>query len=211
MRAPRYLLWLTLLSQVSCKEPKLFVSHAEPRLNMAGKRMRIVAIDCGIKANIIRYFMSKGVELLLVPWDHDISKEQYDGLFVSNGPGDPTKCVATIKHLKAILDTPDCGETGKPVFGICMGNQLLALAAGCKTYKMKYGNRGANQPCIDTRTNRCYITAQHDGMLNVPSPARSPCGRPPPPRPHPLARGCPGPEKSGLGARMPEAPCRPAA
>ena len=166
---------------MSCKEPKLFVSHAEPRLNMAGKRMRIVAIDCGIKANIIRYVMTKGVELLLVPWDHDISKEQYDGLFVSNGPGDPTKCVATIKHLKAIIDTPDCGETGKPVFGICMGNQLLALAAGCKTYKMKYGNRGANQPCIDTRTNRCYITAQNDGMLNAPSLARSPCGRPRPP------------------------------
>ena len=99
---------------MSCKEPKLFVSHAEPRLNMAGKRMRIVAIDCGIKANIIRYFMTKGVELLLVPWDHDISKEQYDGLFVSNGPGDPTKCVATIKHLKAILDTPDCASSCRP-------------------------------------------------------------------------------------------------
>lgn len=155
---------INLVAQVSCKEPKLFVSHAEPRLNMAGKRMRIVAIDCGIKANIIRYFMTKGVELLLVPWDHDISKEQYDGLFVSNGPGDPTKCKETIKQLKAILDTPDCGETGKPVFGICLGNQLLALAAGCKTYKMKYGNRGANQPCIDTRTNRCYITAQNHGF-----------------------------------------------
>ena len=176
---------------MSCKEPKLFVSHAEPRLNMAGKRMRIVAIDCGIKANIIRYFMTKGVELLLVPWDHDISKEQYDGLFVSNGPGDPTKCVATIKHLKAIIDTPDCGETGKPVFGICMGNQLLALAAGCKTYKMKYGNRGANQPCIDTRTNRCYITAQNDGMLNAPSLARSPCGRPRPPQAPPACSRLP--------------------
>lgn len=166
--APRHLLWRTILQQVSCKEPKLFVSHAEPRLNMAGKRMRILAIDCGIKANIIRYFMTKGVELLLVPWDHDVSKEQYDGLFVSNGPGDPTKCAATIKQLKMILDTPDCGETGKPVFGICLGNQLLALAAGCKTYKMKYGNRGANQPCIDTRTNRCYITAQNHGRLRVP-------------------------------------------
>ena len=111
----------------------------------------------------------------------------------------------TIERLRVAL------ERSTPIFDICLGNQLLALAAGCKTYKMKYGNRGANQPCIDTRTNRCYITAQHDGMLNVPSPARSPCGRPPPPRPHPLARGCPGPEKSGLCARMPEAPCRPAA
>ena len=198
---------------MSCKEPKLFVSHAEPRLNMAGKRMRIVAIDCGIKANIIRYFMTKGVELLLVPWDHDISKEQYDGLFVSNGPGDPTKCKETIKQLKAILDTPDCGETGKPVFGICLGNQLLALAAGCKTYKMKYGNRGANQPCIDTRTNRCYITAQNHGMLKLPwlaaraATLSRPCGHPPPRRP---GRACSGQLASGSEPRGEPSPlgCR---
>ena len=99
---------------MSCKEPRLFVSHAEPRLNAAGKRMRIVAIDCGIKANIIRYFMTKGVELLLVPWDHDISKEQYDGLFVSNGPGDPTKCAATIKQLKSIIDTVHAAPPRRP-------------------------------------------------------------------------------------------------
>jgi len=149
-----------LVAQVSCKEPKLFVSHAEPRLSKAGKRMRIVAVDCGIKANIIRYFMTKGVELLLVPWDHDISKEEYDGLFISNGPGDPTKCALTIAQIKVVL----AREKEVPIFGICLGNQLLALAAGCKTYKMKYGNRGANQPCIDTRTNRCYITAQNHGF-----------------------------------------------
>ena len=148
-----------LVAQVSCKEPKLFVSHAEPRLNMAGKRMRIVAVDCGIKANIIRYFMTKGVELLLVPWDHDISKEEYDGLFISNGPGDPTKCASTIAQLKGVM----ARDKEVPVFGICLGNQLLALAAGCKTYKMKYGNRGANQPCIDLRTGRCYITPQVGG------------------------------------------------
>jgi len=148
---------LNLVSQVSIKTPKLFVSHAPSRLNASGKPMRIVAIDCGIKANIIRYFMSKGVELLLVPWDYDFLQEQYDGLFISNGPGDPTMCELTISRLKQALK----GDI--PIFGICLGNQLLALAAGCSTYKMKYGNRGANQPCIDTRTTRCYITAQNHG------------------------------------------------
>ena len=83
---------------------------------------------------------------------------RYDGLFISNGPGDPTKCEATIKQLQMAM------EKDVPIFGICLGNQLLALAAGCRTYKMKYGNRGANQPCVDTRTNRCYITAQNHGF-----------------------------------------------
>ena len=151
---------LHLVAEVSIKKPTLYTSHAPARLNSAGKRMRIVAVDCGIKANIIRYFMSKGVELLVVPWDHDFTKEAMDGLFISNGPGDPTKNAITIERLSTIL----ARETPLPIFGICLGNQLLALAAGCKTYKMKYGNRGANQPCIDTRTNRCYITAQNHGF-----------------------------------------------
>jgi len=149
---------INLVAQVSIKAPKLYVSHAPARLSLSGKRMRIIAVDCGMKANIIRYFMSKGVELLVVPWDFDFSKEEYDGLFISNGPGDPTMCAPTIKFLKAALE-----NRAVPIFGICLGNQLLALAAGCKTYKMKYGNRGANQPCIDTRTTRCYITAQNHG------------------------------------------------
>ena len=147
-----------LVAEVSVKAPKLYTSHKPAKLNKAGKRARIVAIDCGIKANIIRYFMACGVELLVVPWDHDISKEQYDGLFISNGPGDPTMAAKTIAQLQAAMGRDI------PIFGICLGNQLLALAAGCKTFKMKYGNRGANQPCIDTRTNRCYITAQNHGF-----------------------------------------------
>ena len=147
-----------LVAEVSTRAPKLFTSHAPPRLNAQGQRMRVLAVDCGMKANIIRYFMTKGVELLVVPWDHDISSEKFDGLFLSNGPGDPTKCAVTIANIKAAL------ARDVPIFGICLGNQLLALAAGCSTYKMKYGNRGANQPCIDTRTNRCYITAQNHGF-----------------------------------------------
>jgi len=156
---------LNLVAEVSLKEPRLFVSHAPPRQGKDGKRMRILAIDCGIKANIIRYFMSMGVELLLVPWDYDFSGEAFDGLFISNGPGDPTQCQKTIGHLRALLERADA----PPVFGICLGNQLLALAAGCTTFKMKYGNRGANQPCIDTRTGRCYITAQNHGFAVDPA------------------------------------------
>ena len=147
-----------LVDQVSLKAPQLYKTHKEPLLNKAGERMRILAVDCGIKANIVRYFMINGVDLLVVPWDYEFTKEKYDGLFISNGPGDPTMCAPTIAQLKIALTQ----ET--PIFGICLGNQLLALAAGCKTYKMKYGNRGANQPCIDTRTNRCYITAQNHGF-----------------------------------------------
>ena len=149
---------LNLVQQVSTKEPRLYSTTKEPVLNAAGERMRILAIDCGIKGNIVRYFMTHGVDLLVVPWDYDFSKEKYDGLFISNGPGDPTMCSKTIEQLKV------CLTKSTPIFGICLGNQLLALAAGCKTYKMKYGNRGANQPCIDTRTNRCYITAQNHGF-----------------------------------------------
>jgi carbamoyl-phosphate synthase large subunit/carbamoyl-phosphate synthase small subunit len=147
-----------LVAQVSVKEPKLYLprSNVAPRL-VNGKQMRVVAIDCGMKHNIIRYFVSHGVELLVVPWDYDFSHEQYDGLFISNGPGDPTKVTVTVERVRVAL------QADKPIFGICLGNQILALAAGAQTYKMKYGNRGMNQPVIDTRTSRCYITAQNHG------------------------------------------------
>ena len=82
---------------------------------------------------------------------------KWDGLFCSNGPGDPSQCKETIKSLQWAI------SQDIPIFGICLGNQLLALAAGAKTYKMKYGNRGMNQPCVDLRTTRCYITSQNHG------------------------------------------------
>ncbi|KAH8098752.1 carbamoyl-phosphate synthase [Aureococcus anophagefferens] len=124
---------------------------------------KIVAIDCGMKFNIIRYLVeAHGVELTVVPHDYDLetnpSKLEWDGVFCSNGPGDPSKCAATIKSLKWAISQE------KPVFGICLGNQILALAAGGTTYKMKYGNRGMNQPCVDLRTTRCYITSQNHGF-----------------------------------------------
>jgi len=96
-----------------------------------------------------------------VPFDYDLeanpSNLKWDGLFCSNGPGDPSRCQETIKSLKWAI------SQDIPIFGICLGNQLLALAAGAKTYKMKYGNRGMNQPCVDLRTTRCYITSQNHG------------------------------------------------
>jgi len=128
------------------------------------KQIRIIAIDCGIKNNIIRYLCQKGVHLRVVPWDYDINDpaniKGIDGLFISNGPGDPEMATQTVNNLKRFMR--DHSEI--PIFGICLGNQILALASGAKTYKMKFGNRGMNQPVIDLRTSRCYITPQNHGF-----------------------------------------------
>jgi carbamoyl-phosphate synthase small subunit len=119
---------------------------------------RILLVDCGVKYNIIRHFVSRGNTVIRVPWDYDYSKEKYDGLFISNGPGDPKKCEATISHLSNSLKE----ET--PIFGICLGNQLLALASGADTYKLKYGHRSHNQPVLQVGTNKALITSQNHGF-----------------------------------------------
>ncbi|RLN86983.1 hypothetical protein BBJ28_00018286, partial [Nothophytophthora sp. Chile5] len=143
---------LNLVAQVTAKKVTVYNQGGFPR---------IVALDCGMKHNIIRYMVGKGVELTVVPYDYDLpnSELQYDGIFISNGPGDPTMASKTIESIRWAITQ----ENPKPVFGICLGNQVLALAAGATTYKMKYGNRGMNQPCIDMRTTRCYITPQNHG------------------------------------------------
>jgi len=121
-------------------------------------RLRVLLIDCGVKHNIIRHLVRRGVEVVRVPWDYDFSTETYDGILVSNGPGNPVHCRATIQNLaRAML-----GDT--PIFGICLGNQLLALASGASTYKLKYGHRGHNQPVLQLGTNRAYITSQNHGF-----------------------------------------------
>jgi carbamoyl-phosphate synthase small subunit len=130
-----------------------------------GDHLHILAVDCGIKLNIIRYFLNVfGAKVTVVPFDFDFtsSLDEYDGLFLSNGPGDPEMCASTIRHIRSVMGNPK--YTNLPIFGICLGNQLLSLAAGAKTFKMKFGNRGMNQPCIDLRTSRCYITAQNHGF-----------------------------------------------
>jgi carbamoyl-phosphate synthase small subunit len=119
---------------------------------------RILLIDCGVKYNIIRYLLERDTTVIRVPYDHDISKEEYDGLFISNGPGDPKQCTATIDQLsKAYMNDI-------PIFGICLGNQLMALAANADTYKLKYGHRSHNQPVILSGTQKAYITSQNHGF-----------------------------------------------
>ena len=147
-----------LVAEVSTKEIRRFGPTD-------GSVPHIIAFDCGIKYNIIRHFIyNQGVTLTVVPFDYDLATNpaniNYDGIFISNGPGDPTMCTSTIQSIRWAINL----EKHKPIFGICLGNQLLALACGAKTYKMKYGNRGMNQPCIDLRTTKCYITPQNHGF-----------------------------------------------
>eukprot|EP00276_Gloeochaete_wittrockiana_P024367 CAMPEP_0184370716 /NCGR_PEP_ID=MMETSP1089-20130417/162970_1 /TAXON_ID=38269 ORGANISM="Gloeochaete wittrockiana, Strain SAG46.84" /NCGR_SAMPLE_ID=MMETSP1089 /ASSEMBLY_ACC=CAM_ASM_000445 /LENGTH=477 /DNA_ID=CAMNT_0026713363 /DNA_START=20 /DNA_END=1453 /DNA_ORIENTATION=- len=146
-----------LVAEVSTKEIKTY-KPANPVLNKEGKPLKLVAVDCGMKNNMIRIFLELGAELTVVPWDFDFTTLEYDGLFVSNGPGNPQVCTPTIENLKKAL------KMDKPVFGICLGNQLLSLASGAKTYKLKFGNRGQNQPCVDVTTGKAYITVQNHGF-----------------------------------------------
>eukprot|EP01132_Coremiostelium_polycephalum_P007604 gene7604-9349_t len=149
-----------LVAEVSTKTIRTFQASEKVR-----KNKRVIVLDCGIKYNQIRCLLNRGMDIKVVPWDYDVvAKEpldQWDGLFISNGPGDPALCSTAIENIRKVLALP----TPKPVFGVCMGNQLLGHAAGCKTHKMKYGNRGLNQPCVDQKTGRCHITSQNHGYV----------------------------------------------
>lgn len=133
---------------VSCKE---VLRYGSPD----GKK--VVMVDCGVKHNILRHFVRRGVQVIRVPWDYDFNSLDYDGLFISNGPGNPEFLGKTVGHIKEAM------RAGKPVFGICMGNHLLAMAAGAKTFKLKYGHRGGNQPVRMEGSNRCFVTSQNHG------------------------------------------------
>ena len=139
-----------LVARVSCPE---VITYGEGE----GKK-RVVLIDCGVKDNIIRCLLNRGVTVIRVPWDYDFSTIDYDGLFISNGPGDPNMCETTVSHIRKAL------EGTKPICGICMGNQLLAKAGGAKIFKLKYGHRSHNQPVRQIGTNRCFITSQNHGF-----------------------------------------------
>ena len=123
------------VEKVSCKE---VIRYNEG----AGKR--VVLVDCGVKANIIRGLLRRGVEVIRVPWDYDFNQLDFDGLFLANGPGDPERCDKIVEHIRTFLEM----EKKRPLMGICLGNQLLARAAGAKTYKLKYGHRSHNQPVM---------------------------------------------------------------
>jgi len=126
------------------------------RFGDSGKR--VVLVDCGVKHSIRRELLSRGLAVLQVPCDYDYTGEQFDGILVSNGPGNPEQCRAAIEILRRAM------ALNRPIFGICLGAQLMALAAGARTYKLRYGHRGQNQPCVEAGTERCRLTSQNHGF-----------------------------------------------
>ncbi|MEM1581027.1 MAG: glutamine-hydrolyzing carbamoyl-phosphate synthase small subunit [Candidatus Bathyarchaeia archaeon] len=140
-----------LVSEVTIKEPIYYDS---------GGRIKIVLVDCGAKAGIIRSLLMRRVNIIRVPYDfsaEEILEYKPDGVLISNGPGDPKKCTETIENVRILA------EEKILMMGICLGNQILSLAMGGDTYKLKYGHRSQNQPAYDLETGRCYITIQNHG------------------------------------------------
>ncbi len=137
----------TPVSGVSTKEVKTYGSG----------KYRILLVDCGVKFNIIRSLLRYDTTVVRVPWDYDCSRDDYDGLVISNGPGDPGLCMPVVDNLKKSF------LSDAPIFGICLGSQLMGLASGGRTYKLKYGHRSHNQPVICSKDDRCYITSQNHG------------------------------------------------
>ncbi len=168
------------VEQVSCKEVITYKPDSS-LFTLHSSHPRVVLVDCGVKANIIRCLIKRGVEVIRVPWDYDFNQLDFDGLFLANGPGDPERCGKTVEHIRTFLQNEAAkgnysplykrgvgGESAgegsiRPLMGICLGNQLLARAAGAKTYKLKYGHRSHNQPVQQVGTTKCYITSQNHG------------------------------------------------
>ena len=123
-----------------------------------GAGRKVVLVDCGVKANIIRELLQRGVEVVRVPWNYDYTDMEFDGLFLANGPGDPDMCSEAVEIIRKQMS-----RSRKPICGICMGNQLLSKAAGATIYKLKYGHRGHNQPVRMVGTEKCFITSQNHG------------------------------------------------
>lgn len=140
---------VNFVDRVSCKE---IIRYNEG----AGKR--VVLVDCGVKANIIRNLIERGLEVVRVPWNYDYTEMEFDGLFLGNGPGDPDLCQDAVNILHQQMS-----KSRKPICGICMGNQLMAKAGGANIYKLKYGHRSHNQPVRMVGTDKCYITSQNHG------------------------------------------------
>ena len=185
------------VEQVSCREVITYkpensqlsarACSLDPSRTLNSQLKKVLLVDCGVKANIIRCLLKRGVEVIRVPWDYDFNQLDFDGLFLANGPGDPEQCEKTVEHIRTFLrneEAKDNGEGGRvrPLMGICLGNQLLARAAGAKTYKLKYGHRSHNQPVMMvngaglmvhesstanhepfTKNHKCFITSQNHG------------------------------------------------
>ena len=148
------------VADVSCREVLHYLPAQAPR-------KKVVLVDCGCKYNIIRCLLSRGLEVIRVPWNYDYSDMDYDGLFLSNGPGNPEQCKETVAILRKVmadgLKAAAEGRPVKPIMGICLGNQLLGIAAGARVYKLKYGHRGHNQPVRLNGSTQCFITSQNHG------------------------------------------------
>src|SRR5574344_317673 len=138
------------VAQVSCKEVIRYTEVAD---------RQVVLIDCGVKHNILRCLLRRGLGVIRVPWNYDFTAMKFDGLFLANGPGDPDTCADAVNNSRRFLALPDV----RPCMGICMGNQLLSKAAGASIYKLKYGHRSHNQPVRMVGTNRCFVTSQNHG------------------------------------------------
>jgi carbamoyl-phosphate synthase small subunit len=136
-----------LVSEVSCKEV----------IEYGDGDKKVVLVDCGTKLNIIRELVKEGLKVVRVPWDYDFNTIEYDGVVISNGPGNPEYCGITVDNIRQAM------QKDRPIFGICMGNQLLAKAAGASTYKLRYGHRSHNQPVRRVGSNQCFITSQNHG------------------------------------------------
>ncbi len=155
------------IAKVSCKEVITYKpedmkeGNVETLKKVLGKNIgkKVVLVDCGVKNNIIRCLLKRGVEVIRVPWNYDFNNLEFDGLFLANGPGDPDTAVDAVENIKKFLANPKV----RPCMGICMGNQLLSKAAGATIYKLKYGHRSHNQPVQQVGTNRCFITSQNHG------------------------------------------------
>ncbi|WP_456088294.1 glutamine-hydrolyzing carbamoyl-phosphate synthase small subunit [Parabacteroides sp.] len=160
---------INYVDRVSCKDIIVYQPDGTSRtyplsevdncqLSIANSQLkRVVLLDCGVKANIIRNLLKRNVAVIRVPWNYDFNHLEYDGLFLSNGPGDPDTCDAAVRNIREAL----AGD--KPICGICMGNQLLAKAGGASIYKLKYGHRSHNQPVRMVGTEKCFITSQNHG------------------------------------------------
>lgn len=140
---------VNFVDKVSCKEIIKYNEGAGPK---------VILVDCGVKANIIRELIQRNIEVIRVPWNYDYTSMDFDGLFLANGPGDPDMCQDAVDIIRKQMN-----NSRKPICGICMGNQLLAKAGGAAIYKLKYGHRSHNQPVRLVGTEQCFITSQNHG------------------------------------------------